>query len=49
MYKYGANSMIWTEVFSVKDLPLLDKVKTMGFDIFDIAIVHPEDISHQTG
>ena len=42
MYKYGANSMIWTEVFSVKDLPLLEKVKAMGFDIFDIAIVHPE-------
>lgn len=42
MFKFGVDSLIWTEDFSVKDLPLIAKAKTLGFQVIDVNIAHPE-------
>jgi D-psicose/D-tagatose/L-ribulose 3-epimerase len=42
MFKFGVDSLIWTEEFTEKDLPLIDKAKSLGFDVIDINISHPE-------
>jgi len=42
MFKYGVAAIIWTEEFKVKDLPVIEKAKSMGFDAIDINISHPE-------
>lgn len=42
MFKFGAHSFIWAENFSVSDLPIIERVKGMGFDFLDIGITHPE-------
>ncbi len=42
MFKFGVDSLIWTEEFKGKDLPLIEKAKTLGFDVIDINIAHPE-------
>jgi D-psicose/D-tagatose/L-ribulose 3-epimerase len=34
--------MIWTEEFSLKDLPLIEKAKKLGFSVLDINTSHPE-------
>jgi len=40
--KYSAHSMMWTEKFTEKDLSLLDKLKSFGFDGIEIHLNHPE-------
>lgn len=42
MFKFGVASLIWTEDFTEKDLPLLEKAKELGFDVLDINVAHPE-------
>lgn len=42
MTKYGVHSMLWTEFFGEKDLNILKKVKSLGFDVIDIAIPDPD-------
>lgn len=42
MFKFGVDSLIWTEEFTEKDLPLIDKARALGFDVMDINISHPE-------
>ncbi len=42
MFQYGVNSLIWTEEFTEKDLPLIAKAKSLGFKVIDINISHPE-------
>ena len=42
MFKFGVDSLIWTEEFTEKDLPLIDKAKSLGFDVIDINVSHPE-------
>jgi D-psicose/D-tagatose/L-ribulose 3-epimerase len=42
MFKFGVDSLIWTEEFTEKDLPLIDKAKTLGFEVIDINVSHPE-------
>jgi D-psicose/D-tagatose/L-ribulose 3-epimerase len=42
MFKFGVDSLIWTEEFTEKDLPLIGKAKALGFDVIDINISHPE-------
>lgn len=42
MFKFGVDSFIWSEVFSVKDIWIIDKAKELGFDVVDLAIAHPE-------
>jgi D-psicose/D-tagatose/L-ribulose 3-epimerase len=36
--KFGANSFIWISPLTTQSLDLLDKVKAMGFDLFELAI-----------
>lgn len=42
MFRFGVASLIWTEDFSVKDLPLIQKAKALGFEVLDINVAHPE-------
>ncbi|MCX5991816.1 MAG: sugar phosphate isomerase/epimerase [Chloroflexi bacterium] len=42
MFKFGVDSLIWTEDFGVKDLPLIEKAKALGFEVLDINVAHPE-------
>ncbi|MFC1900093.1 sugar phosphate isomerase/epimerase family protein [Chloroflexota bacterium] len=42
MFKFGVDSLIWTEEFTEKDLPLIEKAKALGFDVMDINVSHPE-------
>ena len=42
MFKFGVASLIWTEDFTVKDLPLIEKAKSLGFSVLDINVAHPE-------
>jgi D-psicose/D-tagatose/L-ribulose 3-epimerase len=42
MFKFGVDSLIWTEEFTERDLPLIPKAKALGFDVIDINISHPE-------
>lgn len=40
--KFGANTFIWASPFATsKDLPLLNKVAAMGFDLIEVAIEDP--------
>ena len=41
-FKFGVDSFIWTEVFSTKDLWIIQKAKDLGFEVIDFAIAHPE-------
>ena len=42
MFKFGVDSLIWTEEFTEKDLSLIEKAKRLGFKVMDINISHPE-------
>ena len=42
MFKFGVDSLIWTEEFTEKDLPLIEKTKKLGFEVMDINVSHPE-------
>ena len=42
MFRFGVDSLIWTEEFTKKDLPLIEKAKALGFAAMDINISHPE-------
>ncbi len=42
MFKFGVHSMIWTENFTEKDLPLIAKAKSLGFDVFNIRLPRPD-------
>lgn len=39
--KFGVDTFIWTEVFSIKDLWVIAKAEALGFETIDIAIAHP--------
>ncbi len=41
MFKFGVDSLIWSEDFSEKDLWIIPKAKELGFDAIDIAIADP--------
>ncbi|MEG0469447.1 MAG: sugar phosphate isomerase/epimerase family protein [Longicatena sp.] len=40
--KFGVDTFIWSEVFSKKDLWVIQKADELGFKVIDIAIAHPE-------
>ena len=42
MFKFGVNTFIWTENFSEKDLPLIERAKSLGFEGIDIGIMDPD-------
>ena len=41
MFKYGVHTFIWSEYFTEKDLPLITRAKSLGFDVVDIGIFNP--------
>ena len=41
MFKFGVDSLIWTEDFGAKDLHLIQKAKALGFEVLDINVGHP--------
>ena len=41
-FKFGVDSFIWSEVFTVRDLWIIPKAKELGFEVLDIAVAHPE-------
>ena len=43
MFKFGVSSFIWSENFSKNDLYLIEKAKSLGFDVIDLFISHPEE------
>ncbi len=43
MFKYGVSSFIWSENFSREDINLIEKAKSLGFDLIDIGIFDPEN------
>lgn len=40
-FKFGVDSFIWTENFSEKDLWIIEKAKSLGFEVIDFAIANP--------
>lgn len=43
LMKFGANTFVWASPFSTAEhLPLLEKVKGMGFDLLEIAVEDPD-------
>ena len=42
MFTYGIITLIWTERFTEKDLPIIKKAKDLGFDVLEMNIGHPE-------
>ena len=36
--KIGANTMIWAADFRHDDIPLIDKIAEMGFDVIEVLI-----------
>lgn len=42
MFTFGVDSLIWTENFLEKDIPLIQKARELGFAVMDINIGHPE-------
>ena len=46
MITYGINTFLWASPFRTKDLPLLDRAKSMGFDLMEIPIEGEQDIDY---
>lgn len=42
MFKFGVNTFIWTENFTEKDLPLIERAKSLDFEGIDIGIMDPD-------
>lgn len=40
--KFGVDTFIWAENFSLKDLWVIPRAKEMGFEAIDFAIAHPD-------
>ena len=47
MFKFGVNTFIWTENFTEKNLPLIEKAKSLGFEGIDIGIMDPDEFPIQ--
>src|SRR5450830_2168317 len=41
MLKFGVDTFIWSESFSEKDLFLIEKAKSLGFDVIETFISNP--------
>lgn len=45
--RFGVDTFIWTEVFTIKDLWIIHKAKELGFEAIDFAIAYPENFPLQ--
>ena len=41
-FRFGVDSFIWAENFTEKDVWIVEKAKSLGFEYLDLAIAHPE-------
>lgn len=46
MINYGINTFLWASPFKTVHLPLLDKARTLGFDLVEIPIEGEQDIDY---
>ncbi len=46
MITFGVNTFMWASPFRTKDLPLLDKARSLGFDLLEIPIEGEQDIDY---
>ncbi len=44
--KIGANTMIWAADFTQDDVPLIDKIAAMGFDVIEVLVTSAEPPFH---
>jgi len=44
--QYGLNTFVWVSPFRTKDLPLLDKARTMGYDLVEIPVESEDDLDY---
>lgn len=42
-FRFGVNTLIWTENFSEKDLWILPRIRQMGFQAIDFSVARPGD------
>ena len=42
-FRFGVNTLIWTENFSREDLWILPRIKELGFQAIDLSVARPED------
>lgn len=47
MFKFGIDSLIWTEDFSDRDLWIISKAKELGFEVVDISISNTDTFPAQ--
>jgi D-psicose/D-tagatose/L-ribulose 3-epimerase len=42
-FRFGVNTLVWTENFSEEDLWILPRVRQLGFRAIDLSVARPED------
>ena len=42
-FRFGVNTLIWTENFSEQDLWILPRIRKLGFQAIDLSVARPED------
>jgi len=42
-FRFGVNTLIWTENFSEKDMWILPRIKQLGFNAIDLSVACPDD------
>ncbi len=47
MVTFGVNTFMWASPFRTKDLPLLDKAKSLGFDLLEIPVEGEQDVDYK--
>lgn len=47
MITFGVNTFMWASPFRTRDLPLLDKARSLGFDLLEIPIQGEQDIDYR--
>ncbi|HVO40394.1 MAG TPA: sugar phosphate isomerase/epimerase family protein [Spirochaetia bacterium] len=47
MITYGINTFLWASPFRTKDLPLVERARSMGFDLMEIPIESEQDIDYR--
>jgi len=42
-FRFGVNTLIWTENFSEADLWILPRIRQLGFQAIDLSVARPAD------
>ncbi len=46
MVKFGINTFLWVSPFTTRDLALIEKGRSLGYDVVEIPIEHEDDIDY---